>query len=171
MIREHLEPAWLERFDSLSAAEREPGLRHATRCAECRCLLAAGDPSRLFSLLATEPVPREALERLSSRVHDELDGRQRTGLRGRRRWAWASVAASLILGGTIGAYLVTRPTATPVPERALLAPTSAAEVVPRAEEAPVGGIRVLSSPGDAQVLDLSVGETQVVMIFDKELEI
>ncbi len=44
-------------------------------------------------------------------------------------------------------------------------------VQPAEREFPGGAFEILSSPGEAQVLDLSVGETQIVMIFDEELEI
>ena len=36
---------------------------------------------------------------------------------------------------------------------------------------PVRGIELLSSPGDAEVVDFAIGDAQVVMIFDEELDI
>jgi hypothetical protein len=37
--------------------------------------------------------------------------------------------------------------------------------------APSDGIELISSPGDAQVMEFTVGETQIVMIFDEAMDI
>jgi hypothetical protein len=36
---------------------------------------------------------------------------------------------------------------------------------------PGAQVVLLDSPGEAQVMDLTVGETQIVMIFDREFDI
>ena len=37
--------------------------------------------------------------------------------------------------------------------------------------APERGLELISSPGEAEVVDFALGDTQVVMIFDKALDI
>ena len=44
-------------------------------------------------------------------------------------------------------------------------PTAGAEVVP------AGMTELLDSPGEAEVLEISVGETRLTMIFDEALDI
>jgi hypothetical protein len=73
------------------------------------------------------------------------------------------VAASLLLGAIIGGFLLVQPGA-PLVRRAQLPDLAG-------PDEPINAIEVLSSPSEAQVLDLTVGDTEIVMIFDEELDI
>lgn len=168
----HLDDRLVCGFDELPAAERNQAIRHAVGCARCRIALLAEDPSRAFSLLALEPVPQEALETLSRRVDAEIDGPTVRSRPTASPWLAplaASVllaAALVVLGGLSGDDAV--PGAEPA-----FAPIETAEIQRFLEDrAPVEGVEILSSPGDSpEVLDLAVGDTQIVMIFDEALEL
>lgn len=169
-MKTHLAQLDVREFDSLAPQRRHEVLQHVERCPSCRAELMASDPSRLFSLLALEPVPRQALETLSARVRTEIERHEGRGARGRGWSVAGSLAASLLLAGLFTGYLATRP-ALPV----LVPGGPATDVVDvellHGRTPRPGGIELISSPGEAQVLELSVGETQVVMIFDEELDI
>jgi hypothetical protein len=137
-------------------------LGHLARCARCRAELAADDPSRLFALLTLSEPPPGTLERLSREV------RRRTAASAvprRRHWraAGGAMAASLALAAALGGFLWR---STPPVGRALAEAWPAAAV----EAKPVTTIE-LSQPPSAQMLDLSIGETQVILIFDEALDI
>ena len=117
------------------------------------------DPTAIFALLRDVEIPEALLAAVSEGVSAELDRET-----GRRPWlrpaaAWAA-AAGLACALLLPAASRRRP----------LAPLAAvAPVVQTAADAPRAGIESLRTPGPAQVLDLTVGDTQVVMIFDAEL--
>lgn len=161
-MNEHVDPGGLRDPETLPESRRRELLAHAAGCAECRRRLAAEDPSGLFALLAVQPLPAGALERLSQRVEDELSRQAAPGRAGRNWRVTASIAASLLLAVLFGTY-VSRRDVGPLPARAA-APVVEALAPPR-------GIELMSSPGRAEVVDVEVGGTRVVMIFDKELKI
>ena len=169
-MNSHPGPERFERFDSLDAPARLELLRHVRGCADCRRRLIAADPSRVFALLAVEPLPAEALDRVSRGVSRSLNDLERPG---RRQWyAVASIAASLLLAGYLGLQLWGPGEAPP----RQLAPAELAEIERILDEheqkhTPVRSIELLSTPGTARVVDLSLGDTQVVMIFDADLDI
>jgi hypothetical protein len=140
---------------TLEGAARAELLGHARACAECRARLLADDPVALFAFLDQVEIPESILASVSAGVRAGLDRESP-----RRDWfrpavAWAAAAAMA--------------TALLVPAALRYQP-----VVPRAatvEVAPRAGIEALRTPGTAQVLDLTVGDTQVVMIFDAELSL
>jgi hypothetical protein len=172
----HPERRRLLDFDGLSCEERQVVLKHARSCAACRGLLVTDDPARLFALLRLEPLPEAALERLSDRVATEIDRDVRPAARFRRGWSAASLAASLILGAVLGSYLLTARIEEPVVALDS-ASAPAEESVSLVREAtapdtdPVRGVELISSPGAGKLVNLSVGETRVVMIFDEALDI
>jgi hypothetical protein len=114
------------------------------------------DPTAIFARLRDVEIPADLLEGLSRDVALALDREvpERTWLRPAAAWAAAAALAGALL---IPAALQPRP----------IAPVAAR--TPQAAEAPRAGISSLRTPGPAQVLDLTVGDTQVVMIFDAEL--
>ena len=77
--------------------------------------------------------------------------------------AWASLAASVLLAAAIGGYLVSRPDVGG-------GTTMAEAVVVQEGEFAGSGIEVMT-PIDADVYDLTVGDTQIVMIFDERFDI
>jgi anti-sigma factor RsiW len=169
----------LERFlGEGSAADRAQTLEHVRTCRECLAEVAERDPSRVFGLLASEPVPEHVLARVSAGVSEAIDAESddRTGTTPRGAIAtFGPIAASVLLAGLLGAYLwMERPAAPPADVvRAPVVETGVGmdEPGPIAPAGPASVVDVISSPGTAEVLDLSVGETQLVMIFDENLDI
>lgn len=167
----HVDPS---RWDNLRGAEREQAVGHLVRCAACRTRLLASDPTRAFALLGAEAIPVAALRRLDERVDEALSAARRgarpTGAR------WLSLAASLALAAWIGAWVAGRPG--PAVEPAAEIAAAAGNGLRFEAQSDAGslsegirGFRLVGAGPDAQVLDLTVGETQVVMIFDGKLEI
>ena len=165
----HPEQRLVERYEELSPARREELLRPAAECESCRALLARRDPSRLFALLAVQPVASRDLDRLSAGLDREIDRLEPRG-RGSRRWpAVASIAASLLLAGFVGLPVLRH---APDSSRGRMdEPRPATALAVQHEPSPMAGVRLLSTPGDAQVMELAIGEMQVVMIFDEALDI
>ena len=159
----HLDPGRFTDFDLLGEVERGRVLRHVGECASCRAAWVEVDPSRLFALLDAAPVPEAALDRLTARINDEIDAVEVVTTGRGPRFGWASLAASLLLAVAIGSYLVTRPD--------VGGGAGVAEVVATQEEQFAGGGIEVMTPADADVYDLTVGETQIVMIFDEGLDI
>ena len=156
-MSQHLGREAIDRFDDLGRDERAAAVEHATGCADCRNRLCGADPTRAFALLSTLPLPAGALDRLSADLDRAIDRLER---RPSPRRAWASIAASIVLALALVGLVGDRPGAP--------APTV---VETSAVEPPYGRVDLLSSPGQAQVVDLRVGGTQVVMIFDKDLQL
>ena len=146
------------------ASKRLDLLRHLQVCGGCRATLAAEDPSRLFALLALEPVPAGLLDRLSVDIAAAVEESDVAPERRGARWGWATIAASLLLAGVFSTYLWNRDGRTVDPGGT---PSGALIVEPGRELA----FELLSSPGTAQVVDLSVGGTRFVMIFDEDLDL
>lgn len=158
----------LERGDPRPEERREL-LVHLQACEMCRSRWSAKDPSVLFSLLAIEPVPDDVLERVSRGVEDAMaaEVERETG----RRWvAWGSLAASLLVAAVLGAYLWNQaPITAPAPA---VADSGAGMSAPAPEATiPAGMIEFLESPESAEVVEMSVGDVEVVMIFDEAMEI
>jgi len=168
-MRQHPDSASLEGFDLLSVPERRAVARHALACASCREVLTRRDPSVLFALLALQPIPEEALNRLSERI-DLAVGAERPPAAGRRWLSVASVAAALLLAALFGRELGRVESPTVASSRGLQAEPA---VVSPPEDSilPARGVDLISTPGEADVVAFALGETQVVMIFDKKLDI
>jgi hypothetical protein len=147
----HVDP---RRLDALPEPQRRPALAHIAGCARCRSALAGADPSRLFALLALAEPPGDGLARLELRLGEQLPSATPAL---RRRGALLPVAASLLLAGLCGAYVLWG-------QRPATAPRISAAV-------PAMDLELLSSPGEAQVHELVVGDTHLVMIFDEGLDL
>lgn len=134
---------------------------HLRSCGACRARLADHDPTAIFALLALEPVPAGLLERVSAGVFaatHPADGSPAEVFADRGFPRAAAVAAAVVLAALLGTVsLRTRPGS----------PAGPAESV--AVAAPRAGVAVLATPGTPQVVDLTVGDTQVVMIFDSRM--
>jgi hypothetical protein len=144
-------------WDLATGDERDAWLGHIAACPRCRDTWIAEDASRIFALLPDQPAVDEAaeqlaLDRLSAGIH-------RTIRTGRTAGRWYRLAAAAALAA------------------ALLAPSAAwlfrdRPAVPViAASYPLADVEVLFTPGEAQIIDLSVGDTQVVMIFDSRIEL
>ncbi len=153
----------------LRPEERRELLMHLQDCETCRSRWAAKDPSVLFSLLAIETVPAEVLARVSSGVEDAMAAESEREI-GRRRAAWGALAASLLVATVLGAYLWNQaPISAPVQP---VADAGAGASTPAPDATiPAGMIELLQSPESAEVVEMSVGDVEVVMIFDEAMEI
>lgn len=162
-MSEHLRQDEISGFDGLSDARRRSALDHLAGCAECRAYWLADDDARVFSLLARTPIPEDRLEQLSERIDTALDELQSGRPARRRMFGVASIAASLLLAAVFGAALWDHE----------LPASATAEIEPLVSaDEDVAGIQFVDTAGEnAQVLDLSIGGTQVLMIFDESIEL
>jgi hypothetical protein len=176
----------LSGFDERVGEARLSLLRHVATCDACRARFLAQDPSRLFALLALESPPVEALDRLSARLRGTLDRVPAAAPARGRLYAALSVAAALLLAVLFGGYLLgpgspvtpERVASTPGQEEPVLAErqdpgeiVDPAAALERFDREPVTGVELLDSPGSGQLVNVSVGEAQVAMIFDEALDI
>ncbi len=153
----HVDPMELA---SASGTARLAMLDHVRACASCRGAIARHDPSALFGLLALAPVPAPVLDALAVEVarragHDASPyGTLAEPARWPRRAAAAAVLALVALCGYV--TLNDRPEGSPPP----IAVSSK-----RAD------VEVDSGRGVSQVIDLTVGETQIVMVYNGDLKL
>ena len=156
----HLEEPTIAGFEDLGPVARSEAVAHAADCAACRVRLLEADPTRAFALLADLEVPEARLARFDAELARELSALSSRAT-GPRWLRLASVAASIALAALILGLVGDRAT-----DRSARPGVASSIGV-----APYGTVELLSSPGEAQVLDLRVGGTQVVMIFDEDLEL
>ena len=147
----HVDPV---RLDAASGEERRGLIAHATACGACRRAIAAHDPALLFALLAGASIPHGVLEAVSAGTARGLARPARVS----RMPAVAAAAAAVLV---FALSVVFRPEVAPVP-----APAPALASVPRAGVEVQGGAPVVS-----QVVDFTVGDTQVVMVYNPELDL
>ena len=152
----HLDPAALV---SASGAKRLDMLEHLAVCASCRRAVAESDPGALFGLLALAPIPAAVLDDVSAGVAHHV-GRDRTPLGWfARAEAWpksAAAAAAVALAIVCGYAVLQQPPA---------APPALSMAHPRAD------VDVDTARGVSQVIDLTVGETQIVMVYNRDLKL
>ena len=151
----------LARFEASSGSEREALVAHLVSCAECRARIAEGDPTQLFGLLAARPMPRPVLDEVSREVTRSLplakpSWIEAVQLRGASR---VVAAAAVIAVALVTGSVVLRNGGKPA-----VAPSEIAV-------APAAGVSTVESLRPARVVDLTVGETQIVMIFDPEMKL
>ncbi len=156
-----------DRFLSGDREARAAATAHVLGCPSCRSAIAEEDPTRLFSLLAARALPEELLDEVSDAVASHV--RRETApirfaaprIKVAAWFAAAVVVAVAMLVLTVPRGPVKSPAQAPVKKEEAVAGRG----VPRA------GFELLSPQGDARVVDLTVGDTQVVMIFDKRLDL
>ncbi len=115
------------------------------------------DPSRIFARLASRPIERAVLDAVSRNVRLGILA-EAAPRRPARRRGLAAAAAWAAAAALAGALLV--PSERPSGRAAAALPAAG-----RAE------VEVVSSPGTPEVVDLSVGDVQLVMIFDREMDL
>jgi anti-sigma factor RsiW len=151
----HVDPAV---FASAAAPSRRLMLAHLAECPACRARVAADDPSILFALLAVAPVPAAVLDAVSRETarHAGLDreafGSLAESAPGKR---WVAVAAVAMLTLVCGYATLRERIAEPV-----------AIVEQRRAD-----VDVTPGTGVSQVIDLAVGETQIVMVYNGDLNL
>ncbi len=160
-MSEHLDPATLEGFDELAGEARRRAVEHLRECAICRAELAAIDPTALFSLLSLQPIPEEVLDQVSVGVSREIAAERPAGRQPMRWLGWAGVAAAALIVGVLALRGVGTPGTDPG-EPEFLPPIAVME-----EER----LEVLDPGEGVEVVDLTVGDSQLVMVFDKGLEL
>ncbi len=165
----HPERQRLADWDRLDEDARRPLLEHLEACAECRALWLEADPSRLFALLAQADVSHAALEALSASVSASTAASPAPGTRNAAA-GWGALAASLLLALALGAALLDDALVSPDQGVVASAPHLASWEIDTLGSAEPG-IQLVASPGEAQVVDLKFGETQVLMIFDEALDL
>ncbi len=165
-----------ERLDELTEVRRREVLLHAETCAACRESLTRHDPTAIFALLSLTPIPEFSLARLGREIDSAIDNAPPA-----QGFGWrvvASVAASLLLAVFFG-YQALQVEPVRIAETAdtVAGPPVGSEaasrgiLLPVLGSAPERGLELISSPGEAEVVDFSLGDTHVVMIFDKALDI
>ena len=134
-------------------------LDHVRECAACRRALAEYDPSTLFSLLALTPVPEALLNDLSIEIA------RRTGsdrspfgvIAGSLSWPRRAAAAAVLVLTLLSGYATLHEPPGAVPPISLSSRRADVEVE--------------SGRGVSQVIDLTVGETQIVMVYNGDLNL
>lgn len=146
----------LARLETASGAEREELLGHLRGCESCRVAWLRDDPARIFALLAAAPVPRSILDGVSRQVASAIDRPiRKSGPVAPIAFPGVAAAAAAVILSLATGWLV-------------MAPAKLSHPVALA---PHADVELLSSPGEGRVVDLTVGDTQVVMIFDARLEL
>ena len=134
-------------------------LEHLRACPPCQRAVAGQDPSMLFGLLALAPLSPALLDDLSRTIARRAGsdrppyGALAEPATWPRRAAAAAMFALTLLSGYATLY-----------ERSA-APTPLALSSRRAD------VEVDSGRGVSQVIDLTVGETQIVMVYNGELKL
>lgn len=147
--------------------ERRRVVAHLRRCATCRAEVAAEDPTKLFAVLGAEPVPPHVLERLQSSVTTAIEPDPRPV---RVRWTAGLAAAAALVAVLYGAGQLRRPGSAGPFEPVAPKVVQALPVMPAMELS--AGFELQESAGEeARVVDLAVGDVQLVMIFDRELDL
>lgn len=149
-------------WDAASRDERDRWRRHLDACPACHERWLAEDPSRVFLALQDDSIPDAVLDAVSAGVsatiREDAAGRRRTA----RRMRFVAAAAGIVLAVAVTWWGGLGPTDD--------APAPIALEGPRPAPARAG-VQLLTPPGAVQMVDLTVGETQVVMIFDDRLEL
>ncbi len=159
----HPDSASLRDLDALGPERRDEVLDHVAACSRCRDMFMASDPTRVFALLGRRPIPEDVLEDISASVMAGIEAGEpvpANRFAPGKAWAWSAWAAAVILGVALVLVPVKK---TPGPETP--------EVVAEFHARPRATVTVINSPGEARVIDLAIGETQVVMIFDREMDL
>jgi hypothetical protein len=165
MKNDHLNPEEILGFDALTGDRRVAALEHLCGCSTCREACLASDEAGVFALLSRVAIPQEKLDQLSLRIDAALDDvRPAVPIRRNPFHRVASIAASVLLAAVLGAVMWNHEAPEPV--------VSFADIEALGVEEAISGIRLVSTPGDRpQVLDLSIGGTQILMIFDESIEL
>jgi hypothetical protein len=133
-------------------------------CASCRDVWTATDPTRLFALLVTREIPGRILDDVSEGVRSALDSGAPARPAPVRRWS-VRAAGALAAGVLLALALVIFTGDGPRPGSSLGSVAELADIAPEAS------VALLDTPGEATVVDLTMGEARVVMIFDQELDL
>lgn len=168
----------LDSFDHLDRKQRHELLQHTRTCAGCRERLVSAEPDRLFALLGTEVPSEHALARLSKRIQTEIETVPEQPRSSRGWLAVAAIAASLLVVILIGLQSSSQKpfNGSSGPTLSRVIPV-ASDKLPGLDQAatkstvPLRSVELISSPGEAQLVNFNIGDIQVLMIIDQELDI
>jgi hypothetical protein len=149
----HVDPA---RWEGAEGALRRAMVEHLRSCAACRRAAAAHDPAILFALLDRTPIPAAILDGVSAGLARRLDA-DRAATGARRATAAAMIALVLVCG-----YATIRDETVPG--------GLASRELPFVDH-PLAAVDVLPSSGVSGVVDFTVGDTQVVMVYNGDLQL
>ena len=136
---------------------------HLAQCAACRQAVADQDPSLLFGLLARVVIPESILDSVSETVAHHAGSDHPAvsdvwwNVTSVRRVASAAVVALALLTGLFA--LRGR------------APAPVTAVVPAVSVPASAAVEVQPDAAVSEVVDLTVGETQVVMVYNGNLRL
>ena len=152
----HVDPVL---WASASGRQRDEMLSHLAACSSCRRAIASHDPSALFALLALAPLPPALLDDLSSSVARRVGTDQPSfgALAEPASWPRRAAAAAILILTLLSGYATLSEKLTVPP------PVSLSQR--RAD------VEVDSGRGVSQVIDLTVGETQIVMVYNGDLNL
>jgi hypothetical protein len=134
-------------------------LEHVRDCPSCRRTIAVHDPSILFGLLALSPLPAPMLDDLSSAIarRTGIDRSPYGVLAESAAWPRRAAAAAILVLTLLSGYATLHEA--PAPVATISRPAQRAHV------------DVESGRGVSQVIDLTVGETQIVMVYNGDLNL
>jgi hypothetical protein len=155
-VSAHVDPATLA---ATSGTARVAMLEHVRACASCRRAIAEHDPSALFGLLALQPVPAGVLDGLAVEVARRAGhGASPYGtLAEPAAWPRRAAAAAVLALVALCGYVTVR-------DRPVGPP-------PLAMSSRRADVEVESGRGVSQVIDLTVGEAQLVMVYNGDLKL
>jgi len=162
----HLDPPG--NWDEADRRQRRIWLEHIATCSACRDPWVAEDGSRLFALLSSQAPEAELPD--EERILEDLTAGVMAGIADRRtpvpagRWTLGRLLAAAVVAATLLMPLAVWWNRQ-APENGETVATA-----PRVQ-LPLADVEVISTPGESRVIDLSVGDIQVVMIFDAALDI
>ena len=153
-MSEHIDPLHLS---AAKGPARLAMLQHVRVCDSCRQAAAAQDPSQLFALLALAPMPARLLDDVSIGVARRAgaDNASYGAVEGTAAWPRRAAATAAAVLAVICGY-------------ATLGERPASPVATSSRRADVD---VDPARGVSQVIDLTVGETQLVMVYNGDLNL
>jgi len=163
-VSAHLDP---QSLGSATGELRRVMLDHLRDCPICRAAVAAEDPVALFALLAEKRVPQRILDEVSAHVT------RRAGLdRGSIGAILSSIPSTrLRLAAAVVAGIALVGVATTLRENPTISPVASATPAPRTAIAKRADVNVHPDRAVSQVVDFTVGDTQVVMVYNGDLKL
>ena len=160
-------------FLDASGERRRAMVDHLRGCAACRAAAVEHDPTILFALLDRAPIPSAVLDEVSTvaarRAESgpvSLSDRLAASGGGARRWAAAAAMALLAL--VCGYGVLRQPTVAP---QDVAVKTTAAPAATTTPGLRLASVEVEPARTVSGVVDFTVGETQVVMVYNGALKL
>lgn len=158
-------------FLDASGAQRLAMVDHLRTCAACRAAAVEHDPTILFALLDRAPIPSSLLDEVSTVAVRRAEGgpvslADRWAVSGGGARRWTAAAAMALLALVCGYGVVRNPSVAPQEVAGQGASAPVTTLGARLASVEVEPARTVSS-----VVDFTVGETQVVMVYNGALKL